>query len=127
MPISATDAAPSAPQLQARTLTAGYGRTPIVHGVDISVEVGEIVAVIGPNGAGKSTLLKAIAGALPVMSGEVWLCGEPITNESSDRRARLGLGYVPQVNDVFFAMTVTETLEMGVSPLPRREVPGRMD
>lgn len=126
MPISVTEAAPGVPELQARALTTGYAHTAIVHAVDVSVELGEIVAVIGPNGAGKSTLLKAIAGALPVMSGEVWLCGEPITNESSDHRARLGLGYVPQVNDVFFAMTVTENLEMGGYTLPRREVADRM-
>jgi branched-chain amino acid transport system ATP-binding protein len=126
VPISVTEVATGVPQLQARALTTGYGRTAIVHAVDVSVDLGEIVAVIGPNGAGKSTLLKAIAGALPVMSGEVWLAGAPITNESSDHRARLGLGYVPQVNDVFFAMTVTENLEMGGYTLPRREVAGRI-
>jgi branched-chain amino acid transport system ATP-binding protein len=127
VPTSVTEAAPGVPELDARALTTGYARTPIVHAVDVSVALGEIVAVIGPNGAGKSTLLKAIAGALPVMSGEVWLCGEIITNESSDHRARLGLGYVPQVNDVFFAMTVTENLEMGGYTLPRREVAGRIN
>jgi ABC-type branched-subunit amino acid transport system ATPase component len=88
---------------------------------------GEIVALVGPNGAGKSTLLKAIAGHIPVMQGKVLLGDDDITNIRSDRLARKGVGYVPQTNDVFDTLSVTDNLEMGGYLLPRALVADRIE
>lgn len=103
----------SEPLLVIRGLATGYGRTQIVHGVDLEVAAGEIVSVIGPNGAGKSTLLKAVAGVLPVVEGSVAFAGEPIANLSPARVAQTGVAYVPQEANVFRQMTTAENLAMG--------------
>jgi ABC-type branched-subunit amino acid transport system ATPase component len=108
-------------------LVVGYGSTTIVHGVSLAAAPGQVVGVVGPNGAGKSTLLKAIAGAIPATAGAVRLDSQDVTNLRGDRLARLGLGYVPQVKDVFSPLRVQENLEMGGYTLPRRNVPERMD
>src|SRR5579872_1254209 len=106
---SASDARPEA-YLQVEDLTAGYGGAPIVHGASACVGLGEIVTIVGPNGAGKSTFLKAIVGMIPAMGGRVALDGKDITNMSANQLARRGLGYVPQVNDVFDTLTVAENI-----------------
>jgi ABC-type branched-subunit amino acid transport system ATPase component len=85
----------------------------ILHSVSIKVNQGEMVAVIGPNGAGKSTLLKAIFGLLTLRGGGVFLKGEEATGEQPDRLVRRGLGYVPQLDNVFPSLTIQENLEMG--------------
>jgi ABC-type branched-subunit amino acid transport system ATPase component len=94
-------------------LTVGYGGPPVISNVDASIGLGEVVSVVGPNGAGKSTLLKAVAGILTPNAGRVLLETNEITGLRSDQLARRGVGYVPQVNDCFEALTVTENLEMG--------------
>ncbi len=99
--------------LEARGIVSGYDEVEILHGVSVSVHEGEMVAVIGPNGAGKSTLLRAIFGLLPVRSGAVFLQGEEVTNLQPDRLVGKGLGYVPQVENVFPTLTISENLEMG--------------
>ena len=116
-----------AARLEVSGLMAGYGSTTIVHGMDLEVRPGEAVGIVGPNGAGKSTFLKAVAGVIASTGGTVRLDGKDVTNLRGDRLARLGLGYVPQVRDVFSPLTVQENLEMGGYTLPRREVPQRMD
>jgi ABC-type branched-subunit amino acid transport system ATPase component len=108
---SADPAAP--PALQTRQLVAGYGDIPVIRGVDISVRTGELVAVVGPNGAGKSTLLKAILGLAKIMQGEVLADGREITGATLEHLVRLGIGYVPQVDDVFDPLKVSENLSMG--------------
>ncbi len=108
-------------------LSAGYGHTPIVSEVSLAVGQGEIVAIIGPNGAGKSTLLKAIVGVIPAMAGRVSLAGSDVTNLRGDVLARRGLGYVPQSNDVFDALSVAENLEMGGYLLDRERLAARRD
>jgi ABC-type branched-subunit amino acid transport system ATPase component len=95
--------------------------------VSLGVGPGEVVSVIGPNGAGKSTLLKAIAGRLPAMTGTVTLNGRDITNMPGHRLARMGLGFVPQVKDVFDTLTVTENLEMGGYLLAKAQLAERID
>ena len=85
----------------------------ILHGVDVTVERGEIVTVVGPNGCGKSTLMKAFAGMARVMAGEVLFDGERINGLRADQRVLRGLSYVPQTDNVFPSLTVTENLEMG--------------
>jgi ABC-type branched-subunit amino acid transport system ATPase component len=85
----------------------------ILHGVSIEVGVGEIVTVIGPNGAGKSTLMKTIFGLLTPTAGQITFAEEEITGLSPDLVVRRGMGYVPQVENIFPSLTVHENLEMG--------------
>ncbi|HEX4702038.1 MAG TPA: ABC transporter ATP-binding protein [Pseudonocardiaceae bacterium] len=106
---------------------AGYGGRPVVHDVSIDVEPGQVVSIVGPNGSGKSTLLKTIAGVVTALSGQVLLDGNDITNWPPERIARAGVGYVPQVNDVFGPLSVRENLEMGGYLLHRKEIAGHID
>ena len=116
-----------APELQADRVTAGYGGVPVIRDVSLSVGPGEIVAIIGPNGAGKSTLLKALVGILRVTSGSVRLGQDDVTNHAPEELARRGVGYVPQVNDIFEPMTALENLEMGGYLLPHNRIAERVD
>ena len=113
--------------VQLRGVSAGYGRVPIVHDVDMTVKKGETVVIIGPNGAGKSTLLKAICGVLPSAGGEITVGGESIANMRAESIARKGIGYVAQVRDVFTPLTVNENLELGGYGMPRSELRGRIE
>lgn len=115
------------PLLEAHDVVTGYGRTEIVHGVSVSVDAREVVAVIGPNGAGKSTLIKALAGSLPLHGGSLSLRGEDVGDQGQHLRARKGLGYVPQTKDVFPSLTVSENLAMGGYLCGRRELSERRD
>jgi branched-chain amino acid transport system ATP-binding protein/neutral amino acid transport system ATP-binding protein len=100
--------------LAALGVFAGYGaQDEILKGVDLVVEVGEIVAIIGPNGAGKSTLLKAIAGLLRPKAGTITLRGQEIAGLPPREISRLGLAYVPQEFNVFPTMSVRDNLEIG--------------
>jgi len=100
--------------LEVEDLRAGYTEeVDILNGVSVQVEEGEIVAIIGPNGAGKSTLLKAIFGVLKPREGRVTFSGEDITGFPPEVIVRKGMGYVPQVQNVFPSLTVQENLEMG--------------
>ncbi|MGH9107719.1 MAG: ABC transporter ATP-binding protein [Acidimicrobiales bacterium] len=113
--------------LRAEGLSAGYGGAPIVRDISLEVASSEIVSVVGANGSGKSTLLKAIVGLLPVLSGRVLLGEREVTALAPEEMARAGVGYVPQVDDVFGPLSVVENLEMGGYLLPRREVAARVD
>ncbi len=113
--------------LRTEELTAGYGGRPVVHGVSISVAPGEIVSIVGPNGSGKSTLLKSIVGVVETLSGKVLIGGEDATGRTSDAIARAGVGYVPQIDDVFGPLTVRENLEMGGYLLRAREMGPRLE
>ncbi|HVC05908.1 MAG TPA: ABC transporter ATP-binding protein [Candidatus Acidoferrales bacterium] len=104
--------------LRAEGITSGYGGVPVIQDVSLSVGLGEIVAVIGPNGAGKSTLLKSLVGILRVTAGRVMLGTDDVTNRPPEQLARRGVGYVPQVQDIFEPLTVLENLEMGAYLLP---------
>lgn len=94
-------------------LTAGYGKTMILHDVSISVGKGESVAIIGRNGVGKTTLMKSVMGLLKAQSGSVTLNGQEITQLPAYERAHRGMGYVPQGRGIFPLLTVTENLAMG--------------
>jgi branched-chain amino acid transport system ATP-binding protein len=122
----APDARP-APSLRAEGVTAGYGGVPVIRDVSVAVGPSEIVAVIGPNGAGKSTLLKSLVGILRVTEGRVMLGEAEVTNRPPDELARRGVGYVPQVNDIFEPLTVLENLEMGGYLLPQRQIKMRVE
>jgi len=90
----------------------GYGEVDILNGIDLSLKAGEILTVAGTNGAGKSTLAKALVGLLPRVAGRILLDGTDITGVPTEARARLGIGYVPQVGNVFPSLSVTENLEV---------------
>jgi branched-chain amino acid transport system ATP-binding protein len=96
-------------------LWSGYGGKPVLQGVDIQVREGEIVAVIGRNGVGKSTLMKSLIGLLPRDKGSVIFKGQQIDTVPAYKRARLGIGYVPQGRDVFPRLSVIENLQVGES------------
>ncbi|MCV9999319.1 ABC transporter ATP-binding protein [Pararhizobium sp. YC-54] len=104
--------------LTAEGLVAGYGEMQILHGVGLALSAGEIVTIIGPNGCGKSTLLKTLAGLLRPAEGTIRLNGSDITSSTTRDRLRAGLGYVPQVNNVFGTLSVEENLKMGLFAVP---------
>jgi branched-chain amino acid transport system ATP-binding protein/neutral amino acid transport system ATP-binding protein len=99
--------------LEATGLVAGYGAAEqILKGTSMRVEAGEIVSIIGPNGAGKSTFLKAVAGLLRVSGGSITVGGRDVTAADAIGRARAGLSFVPQENNVFGKLTVAENLSI---------------
>ena len=108
--------------LEARKLSAGYGRARVLFDVDLEVRSGEVVALLGRNGAGKSTTLKAIMGLLPAWSGEILLDGKDLRGLEPHQIARLGLGYVPEERRIFTGLTVAQNLEVGRQP-PRGGAP----
>jgi ABC-type branched-subunit amino acid transport system ATPase component len=108
--------------LELSGVTAGYGKIPIVREIDLTVEKGEPLAVIGPNGSGKSTLAKTVIGLTTLFSGTIRFDGVDLTSVPPDRRALLGIGYLPQTGNVFPDLTVQENLEMGGYYLKRTEL-----
>lgn len=99
-------------------LVAGYEPDlPIVRGVDLAVERGELVVLLGPNGAGKSTFVKAIAGLVPIHSGSMTLMGRDITRVAPHRKVAEGLAFVPQTENIFATMSILENLQIAVAHL----------
>jgi branched-chain amino acid transport system ATP-binding protein len=113
--------------LAAEDIVAGYGGRPVIQGVSVTATPGTVASIVGPNGSGKSTLLKSIVGVVPVMSGKVVLGGEDVTNRAPEDITRMGVGYVPQVDDVFPPLSVRENLEMGGYLLRPRDVGARVE
>jgi urea transport system ATP-binding protein len=105
---------PTQLMLQVTGLNVYYGESHILRNVDLSVPAGQMVCLIGRNGVGKTTLLKSIIGLLKPRTGTITLAGEPIIGKSPDRRARLGIGYVPQGREVIPRLTVKENLLLGL-------------
>ena len=101
--------------LEIKGLRSGYGRVPILHGLDFSVGEGEIVGVLGHNGMGKTTLLNTLMGLVPATGGHVRFDGKDVTRAPSHMRARLGIGYVPQGRGIFPALSVRDNLMMGIA------------
>ena len=100
--------------LECNGIAAGYVKgLNILQGVDLVVHEGEIVSIIGPNGAGKSTLLKAIMSLIRVSAGRFYINGIEKTNISTHKIVLEGIGYVPQVENVFPSLTIEENLEIG--------------
>ncbi len=107
--------------LEANSVVAGYlPGVDILTGVDFTLADGELVGIIGPNGAGKSTLLKALFGLVEVRSGSVVLSGNDIAGLSAHEMVGLGVGYVPQRENVFPSLTIEENLRMGLYLAPKR-------
>jgi branched-chain amino acid transport system ATP-binding protein len=120
VPISAAE-----PLLSLRGLTAGYGKIGILHGVDLTVEAGQIVALLGPNGAGKTTLLRAVSGLLP-WSGEARFAGADLAGVSPREAVRRGLVHVVEGHRVFTQLSVAENLLLAGYDLPRGERTARV-
>ena len=100
--------------LECNAVAAGYVKgLNILQGVDLVVYENEIVSIIGPNGAGKSTLLKAIMGLINISGGRFFIEGQEKTNLATHKIVNLGVGYVPQVSNVFPSLTIEENLEIG--------------
>jgi len=96
-------------------LRAGYGRVPVLHGIDLSVNDGEILGILGHNGMGKSTLLKTLMGIIPASGGSMTFDGQDIGRQRSSGRAQLGIGYVPQGRGIFPNLSVRDNLRMGIA------------
>jgi branched-chain amino acid transport system ATP-binding protein len=119
-------AEPAEVVLHTEGLTAGYGGPAIIEDISLTVRAGKITAIVGPNGAGKSTLLKALSGVLRVSRGDVYVQGQKTTNTPPEKLVKRGLGYVPQVSNIFPDLTVRENMEMGAYTR-RRGVDARID
>ena len=100
--------------LAIKALRSGYGRVPVLHGVDFEVEEGEMVGVLGHNGMGKTTLLKTIMGIVPAAGGTIDFAGLDLTRERASERARRGIGYVPQGRGIFPNLSVYDNIRMGL-------------
>ncbi len=104
----------------AQELVAGYiPGVNILNGCDLYANKGELVGIIGPNGAGKSTLLKAIFGLVKISSGTVTIGTDDITGLRPNKLVTMGVGFVPQTNNIFPSLTIEENLEMGVYQRPK--------
>lgn len=99
--------------LKVNSLRSGYGKMVVLHGINISVREGEIVAVLGPNGAGKTTLLNSIFGIATIHEGEILFEGRSINNMKPHEIVKIGISYAPQLDNVFPNLTVIENLQMG--------------
>lgn len=109
------------PVLRATNLVAGYlPGVNILNGCSIEAYPGELIGIIGPNGAGKSTLLKALFGLVKIREGSVTLNGEDITGFKTNKLVQMGVGFVPQNNNVFPSLTIEENLQMGLFLQPKR-------
>lgn len=101
--------------IEVNGLAAGYVKgLNILQGIDLVIKKNEIISIIGPNGAGKSTLLKAIMGLIPVSGGRLYINGKEVVNVKSHELVKMGIGYVPQVLNVFPTLTIEENLEIGL-------------
>ncbi|WP_432825555.1 ABC transporter ATP-binding protein [Dactylosporangium sp. CA-092794] len=98
--------------VETRALVCGYGKLPVVRGLDVTVRPGEVVCLLGANGAGKSTSLLTIAGALPKLSGTVEVLGEPVRGARPYEVARRGVSIVPEGRGLFYRLTVAENLRL---------------
>jgi urea transport system ATP-binding protein len=108
---------------EVRNLSAAYGQSQVLHGIDLSVGRGEIVALVGRNGMGKSTLMKWLIGVMPARSGQVTVDGVNVTALPTHRRVASGLAYVPQGRQIFGTMTVKENIETGLVVTGKSDIP----
>jgi branched-chain amino acid transport system ATP-binding protein len=110
-----TSADPAVPPLvQVEDVHTFYGKSHILHGVNLHVGAGEVVGLLGRNGVGKSTTLKTIIGLVHPSQGRITLAGQPVTNLPAHKVARLGVGYVPEDRRIFRLLTVSENLRTGL-------------
>src|ERR1700757_57203 len=108
---------------EVRNLSVAYGQSEVLHGIDLSVTSGEIVALVGRNGMGKSTLMKSLIGVMPARSGQIVVDGTDVTRLPSHKRVAHGIAYVPQGRQIFGAMTVKENIETGLVVTGKSDIP----
>ncbi len=106
--------------LNVKKLQSGYGRIPILFGIDLSIATGEFVGILGHNGMGKSTLLRTLMGHIPATGGSIVFAGTDVTSASPAARSRAGIGYVPQGRQIFPALSVMDNLRVGAARADRR-------
>jgi urea transport system ATP-binding protein len=109
--------------LDVRNLSAAYGQSEVLRGIDLSVGRGEIVAMVGRNGMGKSTLMKSLIGIMPARSGQIVVDGADVARLPSHQRVARGLAYVPQGRQIFGTMTVEENIRTGLVVTGKADVP----
>ncbi|MEL7107434.1 MAG: urea ABC transporter ATP-binding subunit UrtE [Pseudomonadota bacterium] len=109
--------------LNVSDLSAAYGESEVLHGIDLAVKPGEIVAIMGRNGMGKTTLMKTLMGIMPEKSGGVTVGDEAITGMKAHQRVAKGIAYVPQGRMIFSSMTVEENVETGLTVTGQSTVP----
>ncbi|MGJ5137608.1 ABC transporter ATP-binding protein [Bradyrhizobium oligotrophicum] len=107
--------------LEVKGLKSGYGRIPILFGVDLTVADGEYLGILGHNGMGKTTALRTLMGHLPTTDGSVVFAGKTITHLKPHERSRLGIGLVPQGREIFPDLSVMENLRMGLAAARRED------
>ena len=112
--------------MKIKNLKKIYSGREVVSDVSMELNKGEVIGLLGPNGAGKSTLVKSMFGLVEVRSGVVELMGEEITNLPAHQLVEKGVGFVPQTENVFPSLTVSENLEMGAYQLPKNQVEERI-
>lgn len=110
--------------LQVESLNQFYGQSHTLWDLDMEVPEGECTVIMGRNGVGKTTLLQAIMGLLTVSSGRILYRGQEITKVIAEKRAEMGIGYVPQGRQIFPLLTVQENLEIGLPVRKDKKVPG---
>jgi urea transport system ATP-binding protein len=108
---------------EVRNLSAAYGQSEVLHGINLSVAPGEIVVLVGRNGMGKSTLMKSLIGVMPTSSGQIIVDGADVAALPSYQRVARGLAYVPQGRQIFGTMTVKENIEAGLVVTGKSEIP----
>ncbi|MBV8657409.1 MAG: ABC transporter ATP-binding protein [Burkholderiales bacterium] len=99
--------------LKVEGLKAGYGKSEVLHGIDLHVDEGKLVSLIGSNGAGKTTLMRAVSGMIRPRDGQVTLKGSPVAGMAASRIVRLGLAHCPEGRHVFAPLTVEDNLLLG--------------
>ena len=107
--------------LEVKGLKSGYGRIPILFGVDLTVADGEYLGILGHNGMGKTTALRTLMGHLPTTDGSVVFAGKTITHLKPHERSRLGIGLVPQGREIFPDLSVMENLRIGLAAAPKED------
>jgi branched-chain amino acid transport system ATP-binding protein len=113
--------------LRVEGLVSGYGKIQVLHGVDLALGTGEIVALLGPNGAGKTTLLRAISGLLPWMSGDVVFSGRSLKGAGPRETVKAGLAHVVEGHRIFTQQTVADNLLLAGYDLPAAERTARVE
>ena len=121
------DSTTAAPVLQIKGLDSHYGPIQALHGIDIDVGLGQLVALVGANGAGKTTLLRAISGVQQISGGTIRLGGQDISRMSADKRVRAGICQVPEGRQVFGPMSVEDNLRLGAYTRPKGEFAGDLE
>lgn len=113
--------------LKLESVTAGYGKVPVISDIDLHLDTRDTVAVVGANGAGKTTLLRTIMGEIPSSKGTVTFDGQLLTDLPTYRRCKMGIGYVPEGRQLFPEMSVRENLELGAAREAGAERTRRID